>query len=341
MDEIVPEPGRIQSSFNDTVREETDGHTENENSIPYRKLYVSHFFRTWGDRLFEFGAALFIIDVFKTTLLESSLYGLLTTAFGLLFGDIMGKWVDNSPRIAIVKYLIPIQKLTIILSHVGFWALLTYFDPGFENKTMDTYAFVIFSTVVLLGGLYKVTTIGMNVALERDWIVALAAGNSSSLTSLNATLRRIDLLCKMLAPLFVALLTSTATTMVAVYYIAAWNVVSLVIEYVCILMVYNSSPILSVPKVMTREQNQASGYLGNSRWQDLKYCVTSPLILASLSYSMLFLTVLSMGGTMIAYMVAKQYSDPVISGIRAVCVVGKWYGKVTICSLCLVDITFL
>lgn len=182
MDEIVPEPGGIQSSFNDAVREETDGHAESENSIPYRKLYVSHFFRTWGDRLFEFGAALFIIDVFKTTLLESSLYGLLTTAFGLLFGDIMGKWVDNSPRIAIVKYLIPIQKLTIISSHVGFWALLTYFDPGSENKTMDTYAFVIFSTVVLLGGLYKVTTIGMNVALERDWIVALAAGNSSSLT---------------------------------------------------------------------------------------------------------------------------------------------------------------
>jgi hypothetical protein len=83
----------------------------------------------------------------------------------------------------------------------------------------------------------------------------------------------------MLAPLFVALLTSTASTMVAVYFIAAWNVVSLVIEYVCILMVYNSSTILSVPKAMIREQNQTSGYLGNSRWQDLKYCVTSPLIL--------------------------------------------------------------
>jgi hypothetical protein len=38
---------------------------------------------------------------------------------------------------------------------------------------------------------------------------------------------------------------------------------------------------------------------------------------------MLYLTVLSMGGTMIAYLVAKQYSDPVISGIRAVCVVCK------------------
>ncbi|KAG2177441.1 hypothetical protein INT44_007952 [Umbelopsis vinacea] len=153
----------------------------------------------------------------------------------------------------------------------------------------------------------------------------------------------------MLAPLFVALLTSTASTMVAVYFIAAWNVASLVIEYVCILMVYNSSPILSVPKPLLPEENQASAYLGNSRWQDLKYCVTSPLILgkvivsikrniitiissitplsASLSYAMLFLTVLSMGGTMIAYMVAKQYSDPVISGIRAVCVVGKYIWK--------------
>jgi Ferroportin1 (FPN1) len=88
----------------------------------------------------------------------------------------------------------------------------------------------------------------------------------------------------MLAPLFVALLTSTASTMVAVYFIAAWNVASLVIEYVCILMVYNSSPILSVPKPILREENQALGYLGNSRWQDLKYCVTNPLILGKMIY---------------------------------------------------------
>jgi hypothetical protein len=44
---------------------------------------------------------------------------------------------------------------------------------------------------------------------------------------------------------------------------------------------------------------------------------------------------------MIAYMVAKQYSDPVISGIRAVCVVGKWQGEVKISSPYLADITFL
>jgi iron-regulated transporter 1 len=164
----------------DIARDETSSRSSED--IPYRKLYLSHFFRTWGDRLFEFGAALFIIDIFRTTLLESSLYGLLTTAFGLLFGDVVGKWVDRVPRYDIIKYLIPIQKLTVILSHVGFWALLTYFSPGSESKSNDIIAFIIFSAVILLGGMYKVTTIGMNVALERDWIVLLAAGNSPLLT---------------------------------------------------------------------------------------------------------------------------------------------------------------
>jgi hypothetical protein len=94
----------------------------------------------------------------------------------------VGKWVDRVPRYDIIKYLIPIQKLTVILSHVGFWALLTYFSPGSESKSNDIIAFIIFSAVILLGGMYKVTTIGMNVALERDWIVLLAAGNSPLLT---------------------------------------------------------------------------------------------------------------------------------------------------------------
>jgi iron-regulated transporter 1 len=182
MDGIAMETTLIQTTSRDRTGDNTNPQDENVIVIPYRKLYFSHFVRTWGDRLFEFGAALFVIDIFRTTLLESSLYGLLTTAFGLLFGDIMGKWVDNSPRISIVNYLIPAQKLTVIFSHVGFWALLTYYDPGNETKTMDISAFVIFAVVILLGGLYKVSTIGMNVALERDWIVALAARNSSVLT---------------------------------------------------------------------------------------------------------------------------------------------------------------
>ncbi|GAB5590738.1 hypothetical protein Unana1_05638 [Umbelopsis nana] len=319
MSEEQPESDPMRVSIAEDVR--YDAHSQDAQDIPYRKLYISHFFRTWGDRLFEFGAALFIIDVFRTTLLESSLYGLLTTAFGLLFGDVMGKWVDRVPRIDIIKYLIPVQKLTVILSHVGFWALLTYFNPGSETKSMEISTFAIFAAVVILGGMYKVTTIGMNVALERDWIVVMAAGNSPLLTSLNATLRRIDLLCKMLAPLFVALLTSTTSTIVAVYFIAAWNVASLAIEYYCIFRVYRSTPLLSTPKLRNMDATQPFAWLGKSRWKDIQYCIRSPLILASLSYAMLYLTVLSMGGTMIAYLVAKHYSDPVISGIRAVCVV--------------------
>jgi hypothetical protein len=107
---------------------------------------------------------------------------------------------------------------------------------------------------------------------------------------LNATLRRIDLLCKMLAPLFVALLTSTTSTIVAVYFIGVWNIASLLIEYGCLLMVYNSSPILSVPKPIRPEQNEALRYLGTSRWEDLKYCFTSPLILGK-GYSSLMYTI--------------------------------------------------
>jgi hypothetical protein len=41
---------------------------------------------------------------------------------------------------------------------------------------------------------------GLNTAIQRDWAMTLAGDSTRRLTTLNTWLRRVDLLCKLLAP---------------------------------------------------------------------------------------------------------------------------------------------
>lgn len=60
-------------------------------------------------------------------------------------------------------------------------------------------------------------------------------------------MRRIDLLCKLLGPLAISLITM-ASTLIAIWATIAMNVVSVVFEYGAIAQVgFKSNPILSLP----------------------------------------------------------------------------------------------
>lgn len=53
------------------------------------------------------------------------------------------------------------------------------------------------------------------------------------LVALNARMRRIDLFCKLVGPLVISSI-AIASTLVAIYATLAMNVVSVLVEYICI-----------------------------------------------------------------------------------------------------------
>ena len=57
--------------------------------------------------------------------------------------------------------------------------------------------------------------------------------NAAFSLELNASMRRIDLLCKLAGPLFIALIDGASTT-IAIWIILALNAVSFLIEYLAI-----------------------------------------------------------------------------------------------------------
>ena len=93
-------------------------------------------------------------------------------------------------------------------------------------------------------------------------MVVVAHNDQETLRELNAQMRRIDLLCKLLGPLFIALLAGFSTQ-IAIIVNFGMNLVSVVIEYGAIARVYHIVPALQLPKRPRGLTGRASGLAGS------------------------------------------------------------------------------
>lgn len=222
------------------------------------------------------------------------------------------------------------------------------------------------SLITICGCGLKLATVGMNVCVERDWVMTIAAANShpqppesgssesvrpedSTATSapqadhidrtllrLNTTLRRIDLICKLVAPLFVSLLTSTIGYLRSAVVLLSIGLVTAVFECVFVGIVFRKFPALAVPRPRSEESRidwTVQGIrTGGKRWamqqsQDWVEFVKHPIFLSSLSISLLYFNVLSFNSPFISYLKSQtDYSDPLIAGMRGLCVATGLFG---------------
>jgi hypothetical protein len=68
-----------------------------------RRLYVSHFLSTWNSRVFEFGAVLYLANIFPTTLLPMSIYAMVRGVSAIVFSSSIGNYIDRSERLSVVR----------------------------------------------------------------------------------------------------------------------------------------------------------------------------------------------------------------------------------------------
>ena len=80
--------------------------TTNAQSGLKQRLYISHFLSTWNSRVFEFGAVLFLANIFPDTLLPSSIYALVRAASAICFSPAIGSAIDRMDRLAVVRFSI-------------------------------------------------------------------------------------------------------------------------------------------------------------------------------------------------------------------------------------------
>jgi iron-regulated transporter 1 len=278
-------------------------------TIPSKSLYVSHFLSTWNSRGFEFGAVLFLAAIYPGTLMPMSIYALLRAAAAILFSPRIGQVIDASERLVVIRASIIGQRSAVVLSCCVLLFLLSDFGPPYMNYTM-------FAVLVLLSCVEKLCSIMNMIAVERDWVVVIADKQEDLLQEMNSQMRRIDLFCKLISPLAIALLDGLSTK-VALLFTLVLNATVFGIEYLLIARVYRMTPALArrcPVSIPTRaNENQLSEDTSSEDLHTLTSkkaigplltYVSSTAFLPSLSLAVLYLTALSFSGQMTTFLLA-------------------------------------
>lgn len=131
------------------------------------RLYLSHFLSTWNSRVFEFGALLFIANLYPDTLLPGSLYALVRGLSAVLYSPRVGRYVDSVNRLRVVRVSIVAQRVAVVLS-CG--SLLAVKDGvgGVDKGWVGGVA--LMGVLAVLACCEKLASVGTLIAVERDWV---------------------------------------------------------------------------------------------------------------------------------------------------------------------------
>jgi iron-regulated transporter 1 len=283
-----------------------------------RRIYLTYFFAAWGDRMWEFAAIIFLLDIFPGTLLPSSLFGFFETVAGIASGAHVGHYIDANDRLKVVRTSILGQNLTIGLASLVFSLALA--DVGELSVRVK---WVVVAVIIVAGMAAKVSSAMNKISIHKDWSVVLAAGDAAAQTHINAVMRRVDLVCSMVAPLLVGLLSMSVGSSRTCLFIAVWSLCSLGIETLLSSWVYRSVPQLQAKEAKagggggddehrswwTRQTDNWSAYRAHAAFA------------VSVPYCLLFMSVLSFHGVIVSYLRTLGVSDVWLAVGRAIAAV--------------------
>ncbi|KAI2526109.1 SLC40A1 isoform 3, partial [Pan troglodytes] len=165
-------------------------------------LYLGHSLSTWGDRMWHFAVSVFLVELYGNSLLLTAVYGLVVAGSVLVLGAIIGDWVDKNARLKVAQTSLVVQNVSVILCGI---ILMMVFLHKHELLTMYhgwvlTSCYILIITIANIANLASTATA---ITIQRDWIVVVAGEDRSKLANMNATIRRIDQLTNILAPMAV------------------------------------------------------------------------------------------------------------------------------------------
>ncbi|KAL8232521.1 hypothetical protein R6Q57_002299 [Mikania cordata] len=313
--------------------EDEQDHHHHQDPVPTSLLvylYIGHFLASWGARTWEFSVGLYMINVWPDSLLLAAAYGVVESVTITLFGPLVGKWVDNSTYPKVLRVWLLTQNLSFMVAGVTVVGLLISPDT---NATKFTLLVVLTN---LSGAVAVLSTLAGTILIEREWVVVISEGHSSNLlTKLNSTIRRIDLISKLFAPVVTGFIISFVSMVASAVSLAVWNILSVFLQYWLLNSVYKGIPALiersqkrgrktdheQAPSTSQEQANRhhstydnsGNGSSGNfmtrkcvelvsesSFIQAWRVYLQQDVVLAGLSLAILYFTVLSFGTLMTA-----------------------------------------
>nr|QNR87388.1 ferroportin 1 [Hemibarbus labeo] len=207
-------------------------------------IYLGHALSTWGDRMWNFAVAVFLVELYGNSLLLTAVYGLVVAGSVLLLGAIIGDWVDKNPRLKVAQTSLVVQNSAVILCGV---LLMAVFQ--FKEQLSVMYDGWLLTTcyimVISIANIANLASTAMSITIQRDWVVVVAGDDRSKLADMNATVRIIDQLTNILAPMLVGQIMSFGSHFIGCGFISGWNLFSMCLEYFLLWKVYQKTPALA------------------------------------------------------------------------------------------------
>lgn len=226
-------------------------------------IYMGHALSTWGDRMWNFAVAVFLVELYGNSLLLTAVYGLVVAGSVLLLGAIIGDWVDRNPRLKVAQTSLLVQNSCVIVCGI---LLMVVFQ--FKEQLVELYNGWILTTcyilVITIANIANLASTATSITIQRDWVVVVAGQDSSKLADMNATVRIIDQLTNILAPMLVGQIMAFGSHFIGCGFISGWNLCSMCVEYALLWKVYQKTPALAV-KSGQKEQQQELKQLGSPK----------------------------------------------------------------------------
>ncbi|KAM6985553.1 solute carrier family 40 member 1 [Aplochiton taeniatus] len=206
---------------------------------------MGHALSTWGDRMWNFAVAIFLVELYGNSLLLTAVYGLVVAGSVLLLGAIIGNWVDKNHRLKVAQTSLIVQNCAVIICGILLMVVFQFKEQLQElyNGWILTSCYILVITIANIANLASTAT---SISIQRDWVVVVAGQDSSKLADMNATVRIIDQLTNILAPMLVGQIMAFGSHFIGCGFISGWNLLSMCLEYFLLWKVYQKTPALAI-----------------------------------------------------------------------------------------------
>lgn len=269
----------------------------------------------------------------------------------MLCASTAGSWIDRAPsRLPPLLITISSNHGAIVASYLCWliWPLMAGYqtdDSTHQTPFSKLSKGFLFGFILLLDVIHDLSAIGNRLSVERDWVPVLVGSatrdTTYGLTQINAVMRRIDLICKLVAPSLLPLIVANFSSR------AAWIILLMVVtlfmwavEVWCAQIIANDNPQLRLPKAPSNDaatmedldvdETYYNIKPGLTTWPQqlyfvfyrdprvrIKHYFSMAVWPASISISILQMTVLAYSATLITYLLEVGFSLSAITIARA------------------------
>lgn len=327
----------VQSAYIDTLLTKLPVLSEEEQNMIYASpahpaglyaLYANCLTGNLVEQLWNFAWPVSIALV-HPSLLPVALMGFVTKMVIIVGGPLVGKLMDQFPRVSSYNCLTIVQAAAQLLSVAMIIEAHTLHPISVSSVLLQPWFFVL----LIAGAVERLCGLALGVAMERDWVVLLAGTNRPiALAQANAIISRIDLLCEIAGASLFGILLSKYQPMACLKFAAGLMIATLPVSVFLTLLTNKLSAGVLERNKVAPPHVYTTGFgcdsnvqnLVEKSWQTIKHgwieYIQQPVLPASIAYVLLnFNVVLAPGGLMTAFLTQSGLNPSIIGGFNGLC----------------------